>query len=807
MFYSLLYMAAFSMLGGTAAVSQTFTRSGEMNISSCPITYYGQKYDKVYVGFDADRFAVCFNGVYAPGIKNDCILMSGGSADRGDLAVLTRQIPTGSGVHKLLPNLKNAGQCVNVIPLKDSLRSDIEQVELGNFGTQAILAIKTYSGYKSVEVEADALVEGVTVSKLVFQTNETNRGVITDVSGCRLSGAVYKTNTTVHDPDICATVTCDVNGVATAVSDCGPTERCQGNSSCIMNAVCSVTGSTIVDFIDRVHSVPDRCSYTLLNPSSIPGFQVLGVFQERRRKDVSFLDQVILKLGGDGTQISLEQAGRVLLNNVVLTLNATAQVVQGVELSRDQAGVTAKISASSYSASVLFDGYTALIHMTGPHGAPVQGLCGDSTGTLSDDRVSEHSAADCQMKYDEAADSTIDCNATTEWCNILKRAPFTDCNMHIDPEPYISACTQTLCKYPAVDGLQCQLLKAYTQACRQQSNVTVKGWQSSCAAVGQGICPDRFCSEHEFCGQDSLSGETRCLCRAIFASKYKPTSSFGEPTICQGTSASLTLANCLLEDGGIDYTVLHLNDQSCKGKMDNLTHMVTFSFNNINPCGTVITANNSQIIYKNIIKSQNVSLFGLITHHDSVHMDFSCYYNQPEEKSLAIRLKHRDVFKQMISGAWSYNLTMKAYTSSDLANAIDTSTEMYLNEQLWVELKTEGLGGETIAVVTDSCWATDQPSPNGKLRYDLITNGCPNPTDQSVKVEGNGLGTSNHFSFRTFQFSGSTGDVYLHCSVQLCVKEGDTCIPNCSQGLRRRRSAIPKYEDKNMHFITMAWTS
>lgn len=53
------------------------------------------------------------------------------------------------------------------------------------------------------------------------------------------------------------------------------------------------------------------------------------------------------------------------LNNMVLTLNATAQVVQGVELSRDQAGVTAKISASNYSASVLFDGYTALIHMTG----------------------------------------------------------------------------------------------------------------------------------------------------------------------------------------------------------------------------------------------------------------------------------------------------------------------------------------------------------------------------------------------------------------------------------------------------------
>lgn len=77
------------------------------------------------VAFDANRFAVCFNGLYKPGIKNDCILMSGGTADRGDLAVLSKEIPTGSGVHKLLPNLKNAGKCVNVIPLKDSQQSEV----------------------------------------------------------------------------------------------------------------------------------------------------------------------------------------------------------------------------------------------------------------------------------------------------------------------------------------------------------------------------------------------------------------------------------------------------------------------------------------------------------------------------------------------------------------------------------------------------------------------------------------------------------------------------------------------------------
>lgn len=53
------------------------------------------------------------------------------------------------------------------------------------------------------------------------------------------------------------------------------------------------------------------------------------------------------------------------LNGTVLTLNTTAQVIHGVELSRDKTGVTAKISASNHTVSVHFDGYTALIHMRG----------------------------------------------------------------------------------------------------------------------------------------------------------------------------------------------------------------------------------------------------------------------------------------------------------------------------------------------------------------------------------------------------------------------------------------------------------
>ncbi|KAF6723391.1 Pancreatic secretory granule membrane major glycoprotein GP2 [Oryzias melastigma] len=687
-----VFLTACSFLSGAASTSQTFRSSGEINISSCPIHFYGQRYEKAYVDFSADGFALCFKASYGQGIDNDCILMS--------------------------------GKCVNVIPLKDSNMSQVQQVELGNFGAQSILGIRTYSGYNDDSVEADALVNGLWVSRQTFQASETNRGVITDMSGCRLSGSVYLTNTTIQDPSTCSTITCDANGVATAVSDCGPTERCRGDGSCALNFVCSVTGSTIIDFSGRLNSVPDRCGYSLLSSPSLPGLQVMGVLKERRRRDMSFLDQVILSL--DGNLISLEQGGRVKLDGRDLLLNSDPQLFHGVELSKDQADVKAKITASNFTVTVVFDGSTATIHLTGPNGATFQGLCEDSATTLSQVRVSQYSAADCNTIYADAADNSINCTNTAQWCGVLQTTPFDTCNSNIDPQPFISACSETLCKYPSQDGLECQFLEAYAEACRLHSTFSMDFLFA--AGVQRAAC--QSCSSHEFCGLDTHSQKLRCHCRAIFASKYKPTGSF---------------------------------------------------------------ANDSQIIYKTAIMTKSAKS-GCDVRHEKLHV-----------RLLLLPANQSSVIQHVSSGEWSYNLTMKAFTDSDLTTQLDERSELDLNQQICVELKTEGLDGNAVSVVTDSCWATDQPSPTGNLRYDLVKNGCPNPIDETVKVTGNGQGTSNHFCFNTFQFSGRNSEVFLHCRVELCIKQGDNCVQRCSLGRRRRRSALPRYEDRNPALISVAW--
>ncbi|XP_074481182.1 alpha-tectorin-like [Sebastes fasciatus] len=591
------------------------------------------------------------------------------------------------------------------------------------------------------------------------------------------------------NPGTCLKEVCDEHAVASTVSSCGVTEVCQDNVTCIANpAVCTVTGSTVIDFFGRVHSIPDRCDYRLMSNKDLG---IVAFFSERRRKNVPFLFYFEIFWRESGSAMFLD--GRT---SQYIKLNTTTQWIHGVELSKDHTGITAKLPNSSMT--LFFDGTTA--HVSGFD--DVNGLCGNpkNPNLTTTPSAEKTTFPECEIQHNDTVDSTINCNRSTEHCNLMRQAPFTACHDRIDPEPYITACTNTLCKYPAVDGLNCQLLEAYAKACSLK-DVTLEDWRSTVGCSGgllPGSCHGLDCSRHEFCGENN--GGTACLCRAMFASKYKPKDALGEPAVCMQNSATVTLARCLLLDKGIDYSVLHLKDPSCTGHMDDETHMISFGFNSSNNCGTEVMTNNSQIIYKNTIMVSNGTLNGVITRHDQVEIDFSCLYQMPDIRSVSFRIKDSSVVQKIKSGVWNYTLIMSAYTDPGRMQHIKPDTEIQLNQMVWLELKAEELDDKMVAIVTDSCWATRcHSSP----RYDLVINKCPNPADQTVHMEGNGKGTSNFFSFNMFEFSGQSTEIYLHCQVELCSTNGQTCAPSC--GKRRRRASTSKLGKSAL--ITMAWSN
>ncbi|XP_015257712.1 PREDICTED: alpha-tectorin-like [Cyprinodon variegatus] len=812
----LLYLVALITLAGA---KQTLTASTELDISSCPITIYGQRYEQAFVNYTSQNLVICFKGFYGSGTKDDCILGPLPDSKNAEFDQFQRIPLLETIVQYNVPTIKTRMDCYLSISYQH--KGGYTTLALIKFGPLSVLYV-----YTPVEgtVVVDIQVDGTTADQVTVTNTPSSRQTrgYLDISGCRHSGAVYKPATEVNSPETCFSLTCDEDLVL-KTSSCGPMDRCLGNGSCIpaalydsifnpkLDLVCTVTGPALIDFHGLLTSVRDRCTYSLLSLPSAPDFQVLANFQERHRKDVSFLDSVTLRLDGPGVQIHLKQGGRVQVNDAPLSLSTSAQMVHGVELSKDLTGVTARVSVSNFTIYVFFDGYTMQIHLQGPVGSALHGLCENSSRSLADLRVPESNPDSCLIQYNDTEESMINCTKMTEHCNLLKKEPFASCD--INPEPYITACTTTLCSYPDRDALKCQFLEAYARTCKLQRNATLVDWRSKAKCLyPQAFCQDRTCSDHEFCGEKSVGGDNRCFCRAIFASKYRDQNALGDPTVCNQTSGSLTLVNCLLEDEGLDYIALHLKDPTCRGHMDEETHLVTFSFSDINRCGTEVMSSNNQIIYQNTISNHNSSS-SIITRKDQVFIDFSCVYMKEAMKAFKVRSRcvtdcgtndASSIIKVSTSGVWNYTLTMKAYTDAARTRPVDSNTEVRLDEKIWVELKTEGLDGDLISVVTESCWATNQESETGSLRYDLIKNGCANPADPTVTVEGNGEGTSSYFSFNMFQFSGKSGNIYLHCKLQLCIKQGNSCIPKCN-GARTRRSIRSRYEASAL--ISMVWTN
>lgn len=82
----------------------------------------------------------------------------------------------------------------------------------------------------------------------------------------------------------------------------------------VLASTCTVTGPTVIDVHGHMNSIQDRCAYSLFSTPLLPDFLVLGNFRDRRRKDVSFLDSVTLRL--DGHDIHLEQGGIVQVSDL-----------------------------------------------------------------------------------------------------------------------------------------------------------------------------------------------------------------------------------------------------------------------------------------------------------------------------------------------------------------------------------------------------------------------------------------------------------------------------------------------------------
>ncbi|CAJ1050069.1 uncharacterized protein LOC117808825 [Xyrichtys novacula] len=565
--------------------------------------------------------------------------------------------------------------------------------------------------------------------------------------------------------------------------------------ACKDHSVCTFTGPSVVDTSGKVGTIKDLCDYRLLSSTLLADFSVEAEYKDRRRKDVSFVNTVRIKKGS--ATYKMEQGGVFKDKDGEVTLTSTSKTVGDLSVSKDDKGLTASYTSKGVIIIIIFDGYTVLITITGT--GRIMGLK-RVEGFMCQSRFSYLQA--CQRQFC-SFNPFLCLSPLSNSCGVLTKAPFDSCHSHIAAAGYVKACENTLCAYPAVDNLLCHFLEAYASACSSFTSKSVDGWRSSssCPATPKALCHGISCASEEFCGEKEHTGGWDCFCRPIYTAKYRKSKTLGNATQCKDNVASASLINCLLREKGIDYSTLHLIDTTCKGTL--VDGLLNFEFSSAKMCGAEVTDGANEVVYKNSIKSATAT--GDIIRQDEVNIDFSCNHQQPAIKTVSFKIKSSSIVTPIVSGSWKYELTMKAFADAALSAP---ATSVQLNSRIWVELKTTGLDEKLVAMVIDSCWATKEKNPESTLKYYLISKSCANPKDATIKIEGNGVGTSNSFSFNTFQFTKSAGDVYLHCRVKLCgLKKGKTCAPDCKKSGRRRRSVRYLRDDGPPALITMAWTS
>ncbi|XP_072909075.1 zona pellucida sperm-binding protein 4-like [Hemitrygon akajei] len=124
-----------------------------------------------------------------------------------------------------------------------------------------------------------------------------------------------------------------------------------------------------------------------------------------------------------------------------------------------------------------------------------------------------------------------------------------------------------------------------------------------------------------------------------------------------------------------------------------------------------------------------------------------------------------------------------------------------LRDPLFVEVLVLDRNDPSLVLVLNECWATPGPEPHSGLRWDLVVDRCPfagdNYQTRLVPVDAaSHLRFPTHhkrFVVNTFAFwdrlsaRALSGEVYLHCSAEVCSPPArENCTAPCSQ--KRRRS-------------------
>ncbi|XP_058858125.1 uncharacterized protein LOC131701833 [Acipenser ruthenus] len=273
----------------------------------------------------------------------------------------------------------------------------------------------------------------------------------------------------------------------------------------------------------------------------------------------------------------------------------------------------------------------------------------------------------------------------------------------------------------------------------------------------------------------------------------------GEADIeCTDTTMTLYISKSSVR--GLHENHLRLNDPTCS-VTSNGSHIIASV--SLNSCGTTLEETENDLIFRNEITSFEHP-HDIITRKHQIEIPFICKF--PKKSRLSASFKaHKSAYLFTEAGFGSFTYLFEFYDNSAFSRMINPNSypiEVELQDMIYMGIQVQS-SLSTTQLFVESCRATSNDNPNDPLYYDIISNGCIE--DETTVVYLNNQ-TDFRFGLEAFNFIGNYEQVYISCTVILCVAgdPSNRCAQGCTNGTsfghhHRKRSLASQSQ---RHFIS-----
>ncbi|XP_039619138.1 alpha-tectorin-like isoform X2 [Polypterus senegalus] len=260
--------------------------------------------------------------------------------------------------------------------------------------------------------------------------------------------------------------------------------------------------------------------------------------------------------------------------------------------------------------------------------------------------------------------------------------------------------------------------------------------------------------------------------------------------ICDTSFMKVMVIKEFFQHHNVSLNSLSLNNPSCLLYEEKQWHVHYYAAiltgTNYTSCGGTDPENNgTHVTFSNKVISRYDQIGEKIIRDYHLEVIFKCVYQlqqlvslkfpiHPSVREAVLRVHHQEVL-----------IVMEAFKDHKYKEMYSKSFSLKLRERVNIQVRMVNVDAFLMLTVLE-CWATQTMNYKG-LNHTLILHGCPE--DSTTKFDSkNGAHIYFRFSFAMFRFVPHPHELYLHCKVQLCLKD-DTidCIPNCDRSKRQSR--------------------